>query len=341
MRVSMPRDLTPEYVLGQLEKGQLFPFYLFYGEGEFQLEKTLNKIRDTFIPEDARDLNLQVFYAEKKDSITDPADILDAAQTFPFISPNRLIIVRRAENFSASALKGFIPYLDRPTESTCLIFISKKPDFRWKFYKKIRDLGRAVCFKQLNDRNVVPWIKRTGEDLGLNIETQACEYLQQVVGNSSMDLYSELEKLYVRYGSSTIGIAEVKELAIYSRIYTIFELMDAVSKKSPETLSLLNRFLEEEGEREGINALIGMLNRQIMLLWQTKLVIEEGGKKPDVMRKLGLTNFLADKFIPQSKHWNVEELEHAFHLLYKTDGFLKSDSYKHLVLEKLVLSLNK
>ena len=337
----MARDLPPEYVLGQLEKGQLSPFYLFYGEGEFQLEKSLNKIRKTFIPEDARDLNIQIFYGEKKDDITDPADILDAARTLPFISPNRLIIVRRTENFPASTLESFIPYFDKPTKTTCLIFISKKPDFRRKFYNKIKKLGRAVKFRKLSDKEVVPWIKRMAEDLGLNMETQACAYLQQIVGNSSMDLYSELEKLYVRHGSSTIGIDEVKELAIYSRTYTIFELMDEVSEKSAKSLSLLNRFLEEEGDRDGINALIGMLNRQIKLLWQTKSIVEEGGRKSDVMHKLGLMDFQVEKFMPQSKHWSIEDLEHAFHLLYQADGLLKSDAHKHLVLENLVISLCK
>ncbi|MBC8459390.1 MAG: DNA polymerase III subunit delta [Deltaproteobacteria bacterium] len=336
----MPKDLTPEYVLGQLEKGHLFPFYLFYGQEEFQLENALNKIRNTFIPEDARDLNIQIFYGEKKDDITDPADILDAARTLPFISPNRLIIVRRTDKFPASALESFIPYLDKPAESTCLIFISQKPDFRRKFYSKIRKLGRAVNFRKLSENKIVPWIKRTAEDLGLNMETQACAYLQQIVGNSSMDLYSELEKLYVRYGNMNIGMDEVKELAIYSRIYTIFELMDEVSEKSAKSLSLLNRFLEEEG-KDGINALIGMLNRQIKLLWQTKLIVEEGGQKSDVMHKLNLRDFQVKKFMPQSKHWSIEDLERAFHLLYQADGLLKSDSHKHLVLENLVISLCK
>jgi len=336
----MPRDLQPEYVLGQLEKGHLFPFYLFYGQEEFQLENALNKIRNTFIPEGARDLNIQVFYGEKKDDITDPADILDVARTLPFISPNRLIIVRRTDKFTASALESFIPYFDKPAESTCLIFISQKPDFRRKFYSKIRKLGRAVNFRKLSENKVVPWIKKTAEDLGFNMETQACAYLQQIVGNSSMDLYSELEKLYVRYGNMNIGIDEVKELAIYSRIYTIFELMDEVSEKSAKSLSLLNRFLEEEG-RDGINALIGMLNRQIKLLWQTKLIVEEGGRKSDVMHKLGLRDFQVEKFMPQSKHWSLEDLERAFHLLYQADGLLKSDAHKHLVLENLVISLCK
>ena len=42
----MARELEPEDVLKSLEKGQLAPFYLFYGPGEFRLEKVLDKIRE-------------------------------------------------------------------------------------------------------------------------------------------------------------------------------------------------------------------------------------------------------------------------------------------------------
>jgi len=116
--------------------------------------------------------------------------------------------------------------------------------------------------------------------------------------------------------------------------------MDEVSKKSAKSLLLLNRFLEEEGI-DGVNALIGMLNRQIKLLWQTKSIVEEGGRKSDVMHKLALRDFQVEKFMSQSKYWSIEDLEHAFHLLYEADGFLKSDAYKHLILENLVISLCK
>ena len=37
----MPGELSPEDILRQLEKGGLFPFYLFYGESEFLLERVL------------------------------------------------------------------------------------------------------------------------------------------------------------------------------------------------------------------------------------------------------------------------------------------------------------
>jgi len=333
----MPGDLTPEYVLTQLEKGKLSPFYLFYGSNEFLLERVLSRIRETFVPETSRDFNLRIFYGDK----TEPADIIDTARSLPFMSDSRLIIVRRTESLSPAALESYIPYLDRPVESTCLIFISSKTDFKRKFYRKIRELGKAVNFKKLNDRQVIPWIKKTAKELDLNIEDQACAYLQQLVGNRLMDLHAELEKLSLSYGKKIVGMEEVRAVAIFSRIYTVFELMDEVSfKRCGESISVLNRFLEEEGN-DGFLKVLGMLNRQIRLLWQAKTVSDKGGRTADVSRKIKLPPFLVSRIVQQSTHWKTEDFERAFHLLYKADGLLKSGANGRMVLENLVVSLCK
>jgi DNA polymerase-3 subunit delta len=329
------RDLSPETVLAQLDKGKLFPFYLFYGSSEFQIEMVLTRVREAFIPEEARDLNLRIYYGDD----ADPADIIDTARSLPFLSPNRLIIVRRIEDFSAAVLESFIPYIDKPVDSTCLVFVASRPDFKRKFYRRIRELGRAVNFGKMSEGRIVPWIKKVAKDLGLNIDGQACAYLQQIVGNRLSDLHSELEKLSLRYGKTPVGIDEVKELAIYSRIYTIFEVMDEVSfKRLGKSLSVLNRFMEEEG-KDGALRVIGMLNRQIRLLWEAKSVIKAGGQTPDVARKVRLPISLARRIADQSKHWSTDDLECAFHLLYQADGLLKSGGQGRLVLENLVLSL--
>ncbi len=337
----MAGDISPEFISKQIEKEQLDPFYLFYGPSEFRLENLLNRIRKTCLTGEARDFNLHIFYAAKGGGggKIDVADILDTARSLPFISKNRLIIVRRTEDFSITDLELFLPYLDDPVETTCLIFISSKPDFRMKFYNKIRASGRAVNFKRLYDNQVVPWIKKTAKGIGFNMETEACEHLRQIVGNRLIDLYAELEKLYVRHGGTTVGAKEVVELAIHSRIYTIFELMDKISAKQPaESLLVLNRFLEEEGKGASLGFL-GMLSRQIRLLWQTRSVMEVGGRSADVARKLRVQPFVAQKLVKQSKNWNTDDLERALNLLYYTDGLLKSDAYEDIVLENLVLSL--
>lgn len=331
----MAGDLKPRHVLERLEKGQLSPFYLFYGPNEFNLEKVLSNVSETFMPPAARDLNYKVFYGDESEA----GDIIDSACSLPFLSDRRLIIIRRTEAFTASALESFIPYLENPVESTCLIFVSSITNFSRKFYKRIRELGRAVNFQNLSEREIVPWIRKTAKGLGLNIEGQACAGLYEIVGNRLADLYSELEKLHLRYGEASVGVEEVKELAIHSRLYTIFELMDQVSfRRCPESISVLNRFLEEE-DRSAPLKLIGMLSRQIRLLWQTGSIVSAGGHVADVARKLGLRDFQARRLVQQSEHWNADEFEKALELVYTADGLIKSGSQSRMVLENFVLSV--
>jgi DNA polymerase-3 subunit delta len=332
----MPADLSPEQILDLLKRGRLGKVYLFYGPGEFRIEKVLSEIRETLIPKSARDFNLEIFYGGEA---INPADITDAACSLPFLSPNRLIIVRRTENIPASALESFIPYIDNPVPSTCLIFVSGKTDFRKEFYKKIRGSGGAVHFKPLYDRQVIPWLKRFAGELGLNITEEGRVYLQGIVGNRLRDLYTEMEKLHLRYGSKTVGETEVKELAITSRIYTIFELMDEISlRRHAGSLSVLNRYLEEEG-RDAAFGIIGMLNRQIRLIIQAKSITDKGGKPADVVRKLEVQPFLANKILEQARNWRISDLEHALYLLYRADRHLKSGARPRLILEHLLLSL--
>jgi len=333
----MPGELSAEDILRQLEKGGLFPFYLFYGESEFLLERVLNNVRETFIPEGARDFNLQIFYGD--DFNFNPGEVLDTAKSFPFMSQNRLIIVRRADSIATSSLESFIPYLDDPMETTCLIFVTAKPDFRKKFYKTIKKSGRAVNFKKLYDNQVVPWLLKTAREMGLNIDSRACSYLQQVIGNRMRDLYSELEKIYLCYGKADVGLEAAKKVAIYSRSYTIFELMDHVSlKQCPQAMSVLKRYMEEEGKAATLG-IVGMFIRQIKLLWQTKAVMKRGGGATDVSKELKVHPFVAKKLEQQSKGWSGDELERAFDLLYQADGFLKTGFQKSLVIENVVLSI--
>lgn len=333
----MARDLLPEEVLERLEKGRLEPFYLFYGPGEFRMERVLDRIRAQYLPEGARDFNLEVLYAEKK---LDPEEITGRARSLPFMASNRLIIVRRTEAFSAAQLAKLVPYLEDPTETTCLIYTSARTNFNNPFYKRFRKTGRAVAFDELKGKQVGAWIRRMAEELGLDLDREARDVLQEVVGNRLRDLHGELEKLRIRHGRSPIGADEVRELAVESRSFTIFELVNHISvRDAPAALAVLNRFLEEEGAREAALGVIGMLNRQIRLLWQTKPLFSSGGSAQDIARRLSVPPFAARRLIDQSRHWREDELERGLGLLCEADGRLKSGSRPNPLLEALVLNL--
>ena len=329
-------DLQPEVIIKSLEKRELAPYYLFFGPEEFRMEKILDRIKNELIPESVRDFNLEICYGGE----TDPADIVARAQTLPFISSQRLIIVRRTDGFRTDRLELFLSYLEKPSPSTCLLFLSSKTDFKLKFYKKIRDKGQTVNFAELRDNQIVNWIRQTAEELKLTIDSHAAAYLQQIVGNNLRDLYAELEKLKLRFGDMSPGMEGIRDLAVNSRTYSIFELMNSISRKDcGESLIILNRFLEEEDRVGGPLRFIGMLNRQIRILLQTKSILYHGGNSKDVVGKLRLAPFSASSFIKQAKNWSEDELATGLSKLYHTDRLIKSGSRPKPVLENLVLSL--
>ena len=331
----MPNDRSPEEVLNALQKGRLAPVYLFYGPGEFRMEKILDQVKASLVPEGTRELNLEILYGGE----TEPEKILEHARSLPFLAPRRLIIVRRTESFSAEALTRFVPYFQDPSLSTCLIFATAKTDFNKPFYKTLRSLGWAVKFEELKDQQVIPWLMKTASEMGFKIDPQAAAYLRDIVGNKTRELYGELEKLSLRFDGE-VGIEQVKESVKHSRIYTIFELMNQIaSRNKGGSLLVLNRFLEEEDKRDAPLRVIGMLNRQIRLLWRSKPLVEKGTDTKDLMKKLGTHYYGAVELSKQAKLWEADELERAFGLLYQADGRIKSGSRPKPVLENLILSL--
>jgi DNA polymerase-3 subunit delta len=331
----MAGDLRPDDVIRALGKGRLAPFYLFYGPGEFRMEKVLGKIRASYVPEPVRDFNLERFYGGE----TTPGEVILKAKSMPFMAKNRLILVRRTEEFSKEELEKFLPYLENPSESTCVIFISAKTDFSKRFYKAIRASGLAVKFDSLKEDEVVPWIRKTAKELGVEMDKDACDYLASIVGNNPRDLFGELEKLRLSF-TRVKGIDQVKEFVMRSRIYTIFELMEMVSLKSiADSLEVLERFLAEEDKRYAPLQVVGMLNRQIRLLWQTKEVLVKGGGFEDVAEKLGRNRFKARDLMNQARSWSKEELEKGLKVLYEADGRLKSGLRPKPILEEVIISL--
>ncbi|MFC1884740.1 DNA polymerase III subunit delta [Thermodesulfobacteriota bacterium] len=337
----MQGEFPPEKILAQIDKGLFFPVYFFYGQGEFRMERLLARMKEAFVPPSARDLDLHIYYGGKQGSpdYTNPVNIIDAARSFPFLAERRLIIVRRADDFNTADLDYFLEYLEDPVDTSSVIFQVYNADFRKKFYKMIKKNGIAVNFKVLYDNQILPWILRLAKEKGIDIERKACEYLQETVGNKLRDLNSELEKIHLLYGNSRVGIEEVKSIAIHSKKYSVFELMDEISlKRCSNSLTFLKKFLEEEDHNAPLG-LLGMLERQIRLLWQTHSITAGGGKKKDVVSDLHLQPFQVEKLTGQVKNWEPDGFERALILIHEADGRLKSGHQADLILENLVINL--
>lgn len=336
----MERDLSPEALLALLEKGSMGPIYVFHGPDEFTMETVLARVKDRLVPDSARDFNCRTFYCDDEpDKVA--FQIVENALCVPFLSDRRLLIVRRLERLSSGQLEILASYAKAPNAASCLICISAKPDFRIGFYKKVRSMDGCVLFPELKERQLLPWIRKRAGEMGIIIEEEACRFIIQYVGTRLSDIYSELEKLFLRHGPSRVGEDEIRELALQSRIFTVFELMDAFSERDcTKALSILERYVQEEGGTKGWDLrLMGMFTRQVTLLLRIKELLHSGLNASQAAGRLKLLPFQAQKLEAQAVRWSFQDLRNAVGLLYKADGMLKQSMPSPLVMDYVVVSL--
>ena len=332
------RDLTPDSILVSLEKGVIAPFYLFYGPEEFWIELTLNRIKKDLVPDSVKAFNVETLYVGE----VSPREIVNRARLVPFMSPRRLIVVRGTEKFTRQECELFVPYLGRPVDSTCVIWVSGAVDLNGLFYKRFKELGRAVNFRRLSERQLHGWIQERAKDLGLSLDKDIPAFLYQMVGSSLRDLFSELSKLSVRHPNSRIGVEQIKELTTFSKLFTIFDLVDYVSKKdAPHAIAALSRLFDTQGrDTRAALGILGMLARQIRLIVKTKSGLHKGGGKRGAVERLRpLPSFVVEKCIAQERLWKERELEEALRHIHDADGLIRSGSKGDLVLEGLVFHL--
>jgi DNA polymerase III subunit delta len=325
------KALVPDNILLSLKSGTIAPFYLFYGPEEFWIEIVLDEIKRRLIPDSVKDFNLEILYA---DDVPAP-EVLNRARLIPFMSPRRLIIVRRTEQYSKGDRELFLSYLDNPLESTCIIWVSAATGLKDPFLMRCRESGRAVNFKRLTEGQAFGWMHKRAEELGIRIDREAGAFLYQMVGSSLRDLYSELEKVSARFPKSRIGIEQIKDSAAFSRLFTVFDLVDYVFHKDTlHALETLHRLFETQGrDTASILGILGMVARQIRLISKAK------AKKGAAERLKPLPHYVIEKCIAQGKLWEEKELGAALIRIYDSDGLIRTGSQGDLVLEHLVVQL--
>src|SRR5450759_1301917 len=93
----------------------LKPVYLIHGSEELLLERAVRRLRDRVASVADLDFNLEVFEADQASA----EDVVNAANTMPFMSERRLVIVRAFEKMSSDEAGRIADYAKDPAPYTC------------------------------------------------------------------------------------------------------------------------------------------------------------------------------------------------------------------------------
>jgi len=253
----------------------------------------------------------------------DPARIAGAARTLPVLAPRRLVLVRGLEERRAARFVDEVlpAYLERPSETTCLILDAGKVDKRLRWVKRIAELGEVrTCSAPTRPAELRSWIEERIEAIGKRPGPGAAAALFEAVGADLDRLASEIEKLALYAGDrEQIRSEDVAELTADLRELALYEITDAVgNRRREDALRTLVRLL---GQGEAPLAILAALANHFRMLLRASDCEPLAARQ--VQQKLGIHPFRAEKLVEQLRRFDVPRLLRCLDAVRRTDEALK------------------
>lgn len=292
------------------------PTCLFYGEDEFQKEEFVKRVTASILDTESLPFNLNTYDAKEIDARV----IIDTANTLPFLSKHRAIIVNNVESLKEDQINLLAAYSKNPNPNTCLMLLVNKAKLPEEFSGLNSDSKR---FNPLANEELFIWIKNRLKLSSVDIETDALELIIELTGNNLRIISSELEKLKTYIGKRPIIKKEdVQNLLGISIQNTAFDFIDLIFKEdSSGALKVLNS-IKTDIERHPPR-LIGLILWNFKQILKVKSLLDDGKRDYEIFQAVRMKRKTTSDFIRQARKLNLKNLRRIFKLLLDLDLSLK------------------
>ncbi len=300
-----------------IKTGQFKPAYLLYGEEAYLKKQYKDKLTKAMLPESDT-----VNYAYYEGKGTNPAELIDLAETMPFFADRRLIVVENS-GFFKNATPELADYIKNMPETACFIFVESEVDKRGKMYKAVKDKGRAVEMGRQDEKTLLYWLAGMVKKEGKQIKESTARYLVTKTGTDMENLEKEMEKLFsYTLGQTEITVQDVDEICTTQVTNKIFDMVEAVAAKQQK--QALDYYYDLLALKEPPMRILYLLARQFKLLMEVKDLSGRGYDKPQIAKTAGLHPFVAGKYIKQCRSFSKEELRSIMEEAANTEEMVKT-----------------
>ncbi len=240
--------------LKEIDKGLPAPVYLFYAQDTFLCREAIEAIR-RLVPPTERDFNLHVFdLSMPGDEPMTFAQILDVANTVSFFGGRRFTLcIANPQKLLKKDQERLNSYISKPAPGSVFVLLHNGA-----LSKEAREKFQALKPLSLDIREseIPHWIKQRAKVKGLEISDEASDYLIGLIGPDLSLLSSEIEKISL-LGKQAIDVDDILDIVTGGRLYSIFDLVDALREKDAEQVFAIYKTMRETAEDY---SLIGALN---------------------------------------------------------------------------------
>lgn len=309
--------------------------YLFTGEEIYLRSQYKKKLQDALIsPDDT--VNINVYQGKG----IDVRELIDQAETMPFFSERRLLVVEDS-GFFKNASPELADYLERVPDTTYFLFVENEVDKRGKLYKTVKKNGSIVEFSKQTEDTLMRWILGILKKEQKNITRSTMELFLEKTGTDMNQISMELEKLLsYTIGKEIITSEDVEAICSSQTVNQIFEMINAMAQKDQKkALDLYYDLLALKEAPMRILYLIARQFNQIMLISELE---QQGLSRDAIAQKLGIQSFIVRNGMRYARTFSSQQLRYAVETAVQTETDVKTGKLdEKLAVELVIVEMSK
>lgn len=286
-----------------IKTGSFKSLYLLYGSEEYLKKLYRDKLKNAILTDDS-DMNYSYF--EGKD--VDPVKVSEIAQTLPFFSDRRLIIIENSGLFKTQSEMSEL--LQNIPSSTVVLFVETEVDKRSKLFKLIKDTGVVSEMNGLDLQNLKLFVASLLEQEGKKATEATITYFLDKTGTDMTNICSEVEKV-VSYclDRDVVTVADVDAVVTTQISGKIFQMIDAIGSKQQG--KALGMYYDLLSLREKPMSILYLITRHFNILLQAKNMQSLGHSANAISEKVGVPPFAVNKYLGQGRNFSIKRLKEA------------------------------
>ena len=308
------------------------PAYFIAGDDGFTKEARAAEIIDKLLPDrTARDLNFEAINCS--DLTADYFLNLDGKlRTAPFLAEKRVLVLRNYEDLYIENSKRLTLYLEAPSESACLILVTKDTvlsikDLVKKQYSEFSKFcEKILCFNPTDEGSLKARLSARLKASGKSISDEAAAVVMDRANGDVRELESEAEKLITFAGKKErIELQDVKYLVSDTDINVFWDLSNAIiAKNFSAAMKIFYNIFDHNRPEPACLAVMGALSSNYITLWNIRRLEKAGMTVKSAADRLGIIPWFANKVYEAGKHLTENDIKKAFTTLAKADTYYKT-----------------
>ena len=322
-----------QHINDDIKQGNFKQVYLLYGEERYLRRQYTDRLRKAMCNEDDQ---MNTHFYEGKDIPV--GEIIDLAETLPFLAERRVIFISNSGLFKSGGEK-MAEYLSAPNETTFFVFTESEVDKRSKLYKTVQSKGYVAEFAVQDENTLKRWIGGMISREGKKITENTVQLFLTKTGTDMENIQMELEKIIGDCMDREVLTSEDVETICTTRVTNhIFDMVGAIAEGNQQ--KALQLYYDLLALKEPPMRILFLIARQCNMLLQTKEMKARGYDNKMIGSKIGVPPFIAGKYVTQASRFKTAQLKKAVRQCVEAEEAVKCGRMNDMMsVEILIVSV--